>query len=98
VLQLRGGVRGHGAPSTSKPMSFKDAVRNNPSSAGPLPPMPSPYIVEKIEEVPSLEITEPEIKESPTFYEDCEVFCRFNGFWPPTTDLYKWIHLNWTKN
>lgn len=70
-----------------------------PSSVGPLPPMPSPSL-QKLEKVPSLEITEPQIKESLTltFYEESEVIHRFNGFQPPTSSLYKWIHFNWTKN
>lgn len=26
------------------------------------------------------------------------IICRFNGLWPCTTDLYQWVHSNWTNN
>jgi hypothetical protein len=57
-----GGGRCHEVPSTTKPMAFKDVVRNNASSSvGLLPSMPNPYIVEKTKEVLSLEVIEPNI-------------------------------------
>jgi hypothetical protein len=51
-----GGMMGKGASSSSKPY-FKDVVRNKSSTPSTsIPPMPSAYIVEKIEEVPLVEI------------------------------------------
>lgn len=54
------------------------------------------YIVERVEKTPLLELTDPTIEGIHKEYSERGIICRFNGLWPNSIDLYKWIHSTWT--
>ena len=56
------------------------------------------YIVEKIDEVPEIEVTHLEVNSLISIFKSNAVVCRFNGFWPKTEDLHNWIHSTWTTD
>ena len=56
-----------------------------------------PSVVEKMEEVPSVVISNPILEENIQFLSEYGLICRFNGLWLRTEDLYSWIHSSWTK-
>jgi len=89
---------------TAGPSSYKDAART-PSqpkgphaSADPLPTQPGPYIVEKLDDIPALEVKISEVKNLFNTLQTHALVCRFNGFWPRSIDLHNWIHSNWTTS
>ena len=91
-----GGVVGAGASSSSK--SYKQAARskvlpNTVKSAND----PFPYIVEKLEEFPTLEVRNPEVTQLFCTFESTAVICIFNGLWPFSKGLNIWIYSNWTE-
>jgi len=54
-------------------------------------------LVDKSEEIPSINFPHAEIENRLQIFEESALICRFNGLWPRTTDLYQWIHSTWTK-
>ena len=68
-----------------------------PRNAQPLE-APKPFLVDKLEEVPSTEISHPTLEDQLQIYAESAIIYRFNGIWPRTTDIYQWIHSTWTKN
>lgn len=104
--RLRGGSSGAGPKgfqgSTSKTTgSYRDATKGKDPSMGKEPAAsntpPGQYIVDQSPENPSISLDIPEVK---CIYSDLEnkaVICRFNGFWPKTEALYRWIHTVWTQ-
>lgn len=89
TLRLRGGA----GRQSSSPFSYKDAVH----SEIPKPPealKPKPFLVDKIEEVPSVEITHEDLATQLQEFAERAIICRFNGLWPRSRDLYAWIHAN----
>jgi len=92
-LRLRGGAAGQS--SSAPPYSYKAAVCSEiPSS--PEPPKPKPFLVDKLEEVPSVEISVPDLVDNTQKFAETTIICRFNGLWPRSKDLYDWINDNWT--
>jgi len=99
---------------TAGPSSYKDAARSKgpqatatrtPSqpkgphaAADPLPTQPGPYIVEKLDDIPALEVKITEVKNLFNTLQKHALICRFNGFWPRSFDLHNWIHSNWTTS
>ena len=53
------------------------------------------YIVDKSEEVPTLEIKQPEVFQNILQLKEQTLICRFNGLWPKTKDLIAWINTIW---
>ena len=82
TARLCGGNKDKGCSSTSKP-SYKDISRKNTEQT----PQPHAYIVERIEKIMSLELTNPMIEEIHEVYTTRAIICRFNGLWPKTVDL-----------
>lgn len=97
TLRLRGGVAGN--TSSAKAFSYKDAVHaQKPEKTAPPVQTPKPFLVDKLEEAPSIEIKHPSLDEQAETYAEHAIICRFNGLWPCTADLYQWLHSNWTNN
>jgi len=106
-----GNLRNRG---TAGPSSYKDAARSKGpqattnrtppqpkgphASAYPLPTQPGPYIVEKLDDIPALEVKITEVKNLINTLQTHAIICRFNGFWPRSLDLHNWIHTNWTTS
>ena len=79
TLRLRGGAVGQSSSAPS--FSYKDAVHSEP----PKPPealKPKPFLVEKLEEIPSVEFTHSEIVDDLQKFAERTIICRFNGLWP----------------
>jgi len=103
MYRLRGGTdRTRG---TAGPSSYKEAARPKgpktttftPSTTVPMSTdQPRPYIVEKLDEIPSLEVKNPEVKKLFSTLQTHALICRFNGYWPRSYDLHNWIYTNWT--
>ena len=93
TLRLRGGAARKS--STAPAFSYKDVVHAQTHKT-PTPPAkaPTPFLVDKLEEIPSIEIAHPTLDEKIQKYADFSIICRFNGLWPRTADLYQWIHSN----
>ncbi|KAH9308073.1 hypothetical protein KI387_035984, partial [Taxus chinensis] len=76
---------------TSRPTSFKDILGTRGGST----PGNHAYLVDLVEEIPALEIKNPEVEE----YYHCltrdVVIEHFNGRWPSSTELYQWVFENW---
>jgi len=104
LFRLRGGAEGkqRGSIPTHKgagPSSYKDAARpKGPQTEVISNVLPSPYIVEKLESTPVLEIKNDQVKGLFKTLQAKAVICRFNGFWPKSHDLHCWIFQNWTTN
>ena len=96
--RLRGGSFGN--RGTAGPSSFKDAAcsKGPQSSAAPPSSQPKPYIVEKPDDIPSLEVKNQEVTKLFSILQTHALICRFNGFWPSSYDLHNWIYTNWTTN
>lgn len=92
-FRLRGGAAGQS--SSAPPNSYKDAVRSE-IPATPEPPKPKPFLVDKLEEVPSVEISYSDLAGDTQKFAERAIICRFNGLWPRSKDLYDWIKDNWT--
>ena len=58
---------------------------------------PKPFIVDKLEEIPSIELSHPALADHYQKFAETTIICKFNGLWPHTTNLYQWIHSNWTN-
>ena len=72
---------GSGLPTFSNLVSYKDANQSKSSLSAVQPPvMLSPYIVEKLDKVPSLEIKHIEVNELFLYFKFESVICRFNQF------------------
>ena len=95
MYRLRGGNKG-----TAGPSSYKDAARTKGSQSTAAPPtsQPKPYIVEKLDVIPSLEVKNIEVTQLFNTLQTHALICRFNGFWPRSFDLHNWIYTNWTTN
>lgn len=97
TLRLRGRVVGQS--SSVATFSYKDAVHaQKPNKAAPPAQAPKPFLVDKLEETPSIEITHPLLDDQIQKYAEHGIICMFNGLWPRTSDLYQWIHSHWTNN
>jgi len=105
MYRMRGGTDGN--RGTAGPSSYKDAARpkgpkptaNPTSTTVPTSSaQPRPYIVEKLDEIPSLEVKNSEVKKLFSTLQTHALICRFNGFWPRSYDLHNWIYSNWTNN
>lgn len=95
TLRLRGGAVGQS--SSTRPFSYKDAVHSeNPKS--PVAPKSKVFLVDKIEEVPFVELIHEEMTSQLQDFAERAIICRFNGLWPRSQDLYSWIHANWTHH
>lgn len=95
TFRLRGGTGGQS--SSAPPFSYKDAVHSeNPKAPKAL--KPKRFLVDKIEEVPSVEITHEGLANQLQQFAERAIICRFNGLWPRSQDLYTWIHENWTHH
>lgn len=94
TLRLRGGAAGES--SSAKAFSYRDAVHAQKPEKKTVPPVqaPKPFMVEKLEEVPTIEIMHPSLDEQAQNFAEHAIICRFNGLWPRATDLYQWIHSN----
>lgn len=92
-FRLRGGAAGQS--SSAPPNSYKAAVRPE-KPAAPEPPKPKPFLVDKLEEVPSVEISYPDLADDSQNFAERAIICRFNGIWPRSQDLHDWIKENWT--
>lgn len=101
TFHLRGGS--FRQTSYAPPFSFKDVVRKDvahsqPSSSADHPfEAPKPFLVDKSEDIPSINLSHPGIDDHYQLYAEAALVCRFNGLWPRTSELYQWIHTNWTK-
>ena len=94
-LRLRGGAAGQS--SSSRPFSYIDVVH----SEIPKPPevlKSKAFLVDKIEEVPSIELIHEDLASHLQEFAERAIICRFNGLWPRSQDLYAWIHANWTHH
>lgn len=96
VLQcLRGGAEGNKGPTG--PSSYKEATHpKGPPVEAPSSAQTSPYLVENLESIPSLEIKYPQVKKNFSTLQSAAIICRFNGFWPRSYDLHEWIYTNWS--
>lgn len=96
TLRLRGGAAGES--STAKAFSYKDAVHaKKPEKLDPqVQAPPKPFQVDKSEEVPSVEISYPDLADDTQQFAERAIICRFNGLWPRSKDLQDWIKDNWT--
>lgn len=92
-FRLRGGAAAQS--STAPPNSYKAAVRPE-KPATPEPPKPKPFLVDKLEDVPSVEISYPDLADDTQKFAETTIICRFNGLWPRSQELYDWIKENWT--
>ena len=101
TFRLRGGSIGQ--TSSAPSFSYKDAVRKDAahpqvSSKANQPSLsPKPFLVDKIEDVPTISFNHFGIEEQYQVFAESAIICRFNGLWPRTADLYQWVHTNWTK-
>jgi len=98
TLRLRGGAAGES--SSDKAFSYKDAVhaKKPEKTAPPVQAPPKPFLVDKSEEVPSIEISYSELADDTQKFAERAIICRFNGLWPRSKDLYDWIKENWTHS
>jgi hypothetical protein len=79
VLCLSGRGRGQDIPSLSKGHSFKDVANRKTFAIVPTH-LPSVYIIEELEEVPTLEVMEEIVSNLLSYYESNALIYRFNGF------------------
>lgn len=82
MYRLRGGKFGN--RGTTGPSSYKDAARSKGPQASAAPPsqQPKPYIVEKLDDIPSLEVKNTKVTKLFSTLQTHALICRFNGFWP----------------
>ena len=81
------------------PTSYKEATRPKGSQpAASTSSQPSPYIVEKLDSSPILEIKHPQVKQLFSTLQSHAVIFQFNGFWPRSFELHQWVYSNWTTN
>lgn len=59
--------------------------------------MANPYIVDKSNEVLTLNVSHPKVDKIITFYQHCAIICSFNRFWHHLVDLYQWIFKDWSN-
>jgi hypothetical protein len=94
---MRGGAAGKSGPSI--PSSYKEATRPKGTQAASFfSSQPSPYIVDKLDSTPTLDIKNPQIKQLFSTLQSAAVICRFNGYWLRSFELHQWIYTNWTTN
>lgn len=94
-LRLRGGAARQS--SSAPPFSYKAAVHSE-IPISPETPKPKPFLVDKLEEVPFVEISHRGLADDIQKFAERAIICRFNGLWPRSKDLYDWIHDNWTHH
>ena len=94
TFRLRGGSIGQ--TSVAPSFSYKDAVRKDAAQPQSVKPAeaPKPFLVDKMEDTPSIEISHPSLDDQYQTFADTTIICRFNGLWPHTADLYQWLHSN----
>ena len=85
------GGRGNLSPAK---LSYKEMAQNNNGTVV----TSQAYIVDKADQTPQLELTDPYIASIHDAYLDRGIISRFNGLWPKTPDPFKWIFSNWTNN
>ena len=96
VARLRGR---NNKPSASQPKSFKDVAHAGLSDAKkPVQSSHSVYIVDKSEEVPTLEIQQMDVIENLFLLKEQTLICKFNGLWLKTKDLLELIDSNWPED
>lgn len=84
-LRLRRGAAGQS--SSAAAFSYRDAVHaQKPKNAAPPVQGPKPFLVDKMEETPSIEIVHPSMDRQFQLYAEKGIICRFNGLWPRTMD------------
>ena len=98
MYRLRGGTNGN--RGAAGPSSYKDTAhpKGPPSSAVMPTTHPKLYTVEKLDDIPALEVKITEVKNLFNTIQTHALICRFNGFWPRSFDLHNWIHTNWTTS
>lgn len=85
VASLRGG---NNKSYTSRLKSLKEATHEGLSTTQHPVQTPHPvYIVNKSEEVPTLEIKQPEVIQNLLLHKEETLICIFNGLWPKKKDL-----------
>ncbi|KAH9308960.1 hypothetical protein KI387_036871, partial [Taxus chinensis] len=57
----------------------------------------TPYIVDESEDTPVVQLSMLEVASSIFVLKASALICRFNGFWPQTEALHKWIHSTWAS-
>lgn len=89
-----------GNRGTAGPSSYKDTARSKGPQLTAAPPssQPKPYIVEKLDVIPSLEVKNNEVTKLFNTLQTHALICRFNGFWPRSFDIHNWIYTQWTTN
>ena len=70
---------GHGVPSTSKTLSYKDVVKKIPTLTYFIPPMPSAYLVE---------VLASDVTNMHSIIESTKVIFIINGYLPHSYALY----------
>lgn len=95
-LHLRGGAAEHS--SSTPTFSYKDVFHAQPKKAAQSLVALKTFLVDKMEEVLSIDISHPDLADQLQKYAKVAIICRFNGLWPRTKDLYEWIYANWTHN
>lgn len=106
MLRLRGGIAGSGSHPASKTFTYKDAATKsciskegvNTSIHSSTAKYLSPFIVDKSDKVPKMEIKNTEVNRLFRTCKSKAIIYWFNGFWPWLEDLDQWIHTNWTTN
>jgi len=80
------------------PQTFKADERSKRPQTEATPPVSpsSPYIVEKLDTIPSLEVKNSQVKKLFSQLQTHAIICRFNGYWPRSFDLHEWVYTNWT--
>lgn len=80
-LRLRGGASGQ--TSSAPAFSYKDVVHAQTTKKAAQPPKaPKPFLVEKMEEIPSIEISHPTLDDQSQAFAETTLICKFNGLWP----------------
>ena len=91
TLWLRGGAIGQ--RSSTQAFSYKDVVHAQPIKKVAQPSKaPKPFWVDKLEDVPYVEISHPALENQFQIYAESSIIYRFNGLWPHMTNIYQWVH------
>lgn len=84
-LHLRGGAAEHS--SSTPTFSYKDVFHAQPKKAAQSLVALKTFLVDKMEEVLSIDISHPDLADQLQKYAKVAIICRFNGLWPRTKDL-----------
>jgi len=87
-LRLRGGAMGQS--SSAAVFSYRDVFHaQKPKNSAAPAQDPKPFLVDKLEETPSIDIKHPTMDRQLQLFAEFGIICRFNGLCPRTADLYK---------